>query len=67
MVFWNATDSFLGWPANKYDMPEKSIIHWVVIKEPDKLNGNEGGIYVLAESVHKGDQNGKYVNYVKGN
>jgi len=56
VVFWNATDSFLGWPANRYDMPEKSIIHWVVIKEPNKITGRKGGIYVLAESVRKEDR-----------
>ena len=56
VVFWNATDSFLGWPANKYDMPQKSIIHWVVIKEPNKVIGSKGGIYVLAESVYRQDK-----------
>jgi len=56
IVFWSATDSFLGWPANRYDMPEKSIIHWVVIKEPNKYTGSVGGIYVLAESIYKKDR-----------
>ena len=56
VVFWNATDSFLGWPANKYDMPEKTLLHWVVIKEPNKLTGDKGGIYVLGESVYKEDR-----------
>jgi len=37
-------------------MPEKSIIHWIVIKEPNKIIESKGGIYVLAESVYKPDK-----------
>jgi hypothetical protein len=32
-------------------MPEKSLIHWVIIKEPNKLIRSEGRVYVLLESV----------------
>ena len=37
-------------------MPEKTLLHWVVIKEPNKLTGDKGGIYVLGESVYKEDR-----------
>jgi len=51
VIFWLCIHSFLGWPANESDMPEKMLIHWVIIKEPSKLTSFEGGIYILSESA----------------
>ena len=33
------------------DMPEKMLIHWVVIKEPNKFTDYDGRIFILAESA----------------
>ena len=38
-------------------MPEKGLIHWVVIKEPNKITKSEGGIYILMENVDKSESN----------
>ena len=32
-------------------MPDKILIHWVIIKEPNKLTKYEGRIFILLESV----------------
>lgn len=53
IVFWAATHSYLGWPANSDDMPEKVVIHWVVIKEPNKLKDYDGNIYFLIEAAEQ--------------
>ena len=49
--------SFLGWPANEDDMPEKVLIHWVIIKEPNKFTQFDGKIYVLLESAEEPETN----------
>ena len=36
-------------------MPEKVLIHWVIIKEPNKITKSVGGIYVLIESVEESE------------
>tara|TARA_Y100000310_G_C20574876_1_gene759926 strand:- start:721 stop:1296 length:576 start_codon:yes stop_codon:yes gene_type:complete len=51
VIFWSSIHSFLGWPADENDMPEKMAIHWIIIKEPNKFTKSNGRIYVLAESV----------------
>ena len=51
IIFWSSIHSFLGWPANEGDMPDKILIHWVIVKEPNKLTKSDGAIYVLLESV----------------
>ena len=51
--FWSSIHSFLGWPANEDDMPEKVLIHWVIIKEPNKLTDPKGSISILLQSAEK--------------
>lgn len=34
-------------------MPEKVMIHWVIVKEPNKYTGFKGEIYFLIESASK--------------
>jgi|TARA_Y100000310_G_C20546282_1_gene745733 hypothetical protein len=34
-------------------MPEKVLMHWVIIKEPNKFTEFDGAIYILAESAEK--------------
>ena len=60
IIFWSSIHSFLGWPANEDDMPEKVLIHWVIIKEPNKFTESKGAIYILLESVKPVEQ-GKFL------
>tara|TARA_Y100000310_G_C20435915_1_gene693720 strand:+ start:143 stop:724 length:582 start_codon:yes stop_codon:yes gene_type:complete len=53
IIFWSSIHSYLGWPANESDMPEKVLIHWVIIKEPNKFKESDGAIYIIAESTEK--------------
>jgi hypothetical protein len=53
VIFWTSIHTFLGWPALEGDMPEKALIHWVIIKEPNPLIESDGRIYVLSESVEE--------------
>jgi len=55
IIFWSSIHSFLGWAALEDDMPDKVVIHWVIIKEPNKLTRFNGRIYVLLESADKSE------------
>lgn len=55
ILFWGTIHSYLGWPANEEDVPDKALVHWVVIKEPSKFTDYKGGIYFLIESVEESD------------
>ena len=39
-----------GW-ASDDDLPEKFLIHWVLVKEPSKAGGDTGGIYVWVSNL----------------
>ena len=67
VIFWTTIHTFLGWPANEEDMPEKILIHWVVIKEPNKIKEFDGAIYILLESVEeiKANKVGRFFGYDK--
>jgi len=34
-------------------MPNKVLVHWVIIKEPNKAKEDAGAIYVLLETAEK--------------
>ena len=51
VIFWTSIHTFLGWPALEEDMPEKLLIHWVVIKEPNEHTKSKGRIYVMLETA----------------
>ena len=51
VVFWTSIHTFLGWPALEDDMPDKILIHWVIVKEPNKSINYNGRIFILLESV----------------
>ena len=67
IVFWSSIHSFLGWPALEDDIPEKVLIHWVIIKEPNKFTKSKGRIYVLLESAGESESNffAKFFGYRK--
>ena len=41
---------FAGWPSED-SLPQKFIVHWIVIEEPDKKTKEKGAIYVWATSL----------------
>ena len=53
ILFYTLIHTFLGWPAEQDDIPEKISIHWVIIKEPNKILKYDGMIYVLIESAEE--------------
>ena len=69
IVFWSSIHSFLGWPAVESDMPEKVLIHWAIIKEPNKFTKFDGAIYMLVEAVEEVERNfmAKFFGYKKDN
>jgi hypothetical protein len=46
-------------------MPNKILVHWVIIKEPNKLKGFAGQIYILLESAEeiKANKVSKFFGY----
>jgi hypothetical protein len=65
VIFWTTIHTFLGWPADEEDLPEKILIHWVIVKEPNELTRFNGAIYVLLESLEemKGNEVSKFFGY----
>jgi len=53
VVFWMTIHSFLGWPALEDDSPDKVLVHWVIVKEPNKQTKFNGAIYFLLESAEE--------------
>ena len=57
IIFWSAIHTFLGWPALEDDVPEKVLIHWAIVKEPNKFTKFDGRIYILLETLGEPDSN----------
>ena len=45
LVVWGAIASYKGWPTTD-ELPEKSLVFQVLIREPDPAHGDPGAIYV---------------------
>jgi len=45
LVLWNALGSYKGWPSTDA-IPEKSLIYWGLVREPEPKKGDEGAIYI---------------------
>ena len=69
VVFWSSIHTFLGWPALEQDVPDKVLLHWAIIKEPNKLTESKGRIYLLIESgkYSAPDPLAKFFGYKKEN
>ena len=67
VIFWTSIHTFLGWPALEDDMPERVLIHWVIIKEPNEHTKFQGRIYVLLESTAEPSSHflGRFFGYRK--
>ena len=57
IIFWSSIHSFLGWPALEDDLPDRVLIHWVIIKEPNKHTEFSGRIYILLETAGEPESN----------
>ena len=68
VIFWSSIHSFLGWAADEEDMPEKILIHWVIVKEPNKFTEFDGKIYILLESAEETESSSvvKFFGYNRG-
>tara|TARA_Y100001963_G_C6635308_1_gene378286 strand:+ start:248 stop:832 length:585 start_codon:yes stop_codon:yes gene_type:complete len=64
VIFWSSTHTFLGWAADEEAIPEKVKVHWIIIKEPNKLRGEKGQIYILLESAKK--KEGSFITRIFG-
>jgi hypothetical protein len=43
-------DDLRGWPTEQ-ELPEKFLIHWVMVKEPDKSTEDDGGVYIWVQTL----------------
>lgn len=43
---------YMGWPTEE-DLPDKFVVHWVVIEEPDKQTGDKGSVYIWIKPLLK--------------
>ena len=42
--------AFAGWPSEE-SLPQKFMVHWIVVEEPDKKTKEKGAIYVWVTSL----------------
>ena len=49
--------NFAGWPSDD-PLPKKFLVHWIIIKEPDKITKHKGNIYIWATNL-SGEQEKK--------
>ena len=55
---------FMGWPTDE-KMPDKFLVHWVVVDEPDPKLGDEGSIYIWIQPLEKSeDKRGSWNDYL---
>jgi len=50
LAMWSSVENLLGWPTNT-ELPEKFRIYWVEIKEPNKITGDKGAIYLFVKGM----------------
>jgi hypothetical protein len=53
ILFYTSIHTFLGWAAAQRALPEKILIHWVIVKEPNKFTEFDGKIFILIESAEQ--------------
>lgn len=50
LLIWRSVESYRGWPTTE-PLPQKFVLLWNEVREPDPKTGSEGAIYVLAGNV----------------
>ena len=69
-MVWGSISNLKGWAAEGTHLPDKYLIHWIVVNEPSKVTNTEGGIFLLVSDISKDDEENKGEElkvYVKGN
>lgn len=51
-IVWNSIDSYKGF-ATEQSMPDKFLIHWVIVHEENKQTGNPGTIFLWVTPLVK--------------
>jgi hypothetical protein len=57
LVMWCSLNTFAGWATDELT-PDKLIVRWIIIEEPNKKTGDEGGIYIWIQSSEQNKFNG---------
>lgn len=55
IIILNAINSYKGYPTSQ-EVPEKYLLHWVVISPPNKQKGTEGAIYLWVSALIETDK-----------
>ena len=45
LIVWSSIESYKGWPTAA-EPPGRSLVHWVLVREPDPARNDPGAIYV---------------------
>jgi hypothetical protein len=48
-------DNLSGWPTSD-ELPEKFLVHWVLVEEPNDTLDEEGGIYLWVNDISEEDE-----------
>lgn len=62
LVVWNAISSYQGWPAEE-KLPDKALLLWVDVIEPDKTVGEDGAIHLWIISLSDVSENGPLLGH----
>lgn len=54
LAVWNSMASYLGWPTSE-DTPDKALLLWGEVREPDQKTGDPGAIYLWLQSFDEKD------------
>jgi len=46
LVMWHSLGDLSGWPTSS-NIPQKTIVHWILVQEPSKTNKSEQGFIFL--------------------
>ncbi len=57
LAVWNAVGSYLGWPAPP-PLPQKSVLIWAQVVEPDARSGHPGVIYLWLKVIKQQEGDG---------
>jgi hypothetical protein len=50
---WQGVINTMGWAAPEHLMPNKFVIHWVYVLEPDSFRGVNGGIFLWVTDLEE--------------
>lgn len=59
LTLWHSTGDLAGWSSDE-PLPERFLIHWMIVKEPNKSTGHPGAIYAWVSELDKDYKAKKY-------